>query len=216
MVEDIGHQQIVFTYSEDFYSRSDTPDEVLAQKPLILDPSNPYNNVMAGFRGRDSVQQLFSDCAKETLRRLEKVEEQIEMGNDALKLKEIFLPQTRTPCRPTNVPQMWSVEPQSGPRSLEPKLLVRNKMKVTQFQKAFSAFLFASDLEAKHENPSDKTAFVKESIQKGIDHLFGRDGGSIGASTEDTQENYDVTFEIPIGRNGEEETLVISANWNLI
>ena len=115
MVEDIGQQQIVFTYSEDFYSRSDTPDEVLKQKPLILDPSNPYNNVMSSFHGRNSVQQLFSDCAKETLRRLGNAERQIETGNDSLNLKEIFLPQIRTPYRPTNIPQMWSVEAQSGP-----------------------------------------------------------------------------------------------------
>ena len=90
MVEDIGQQQIVFTYSEDFYSKSDTPDEILKQKPLILDPSNPYHNVMADFRNRDSVQQLFSDCAKETLKRLENVERQTEMGNDAPNFKELF------------------------------------------------------------------------------------------------------------------------------
>ena len=211
MVEDIGQQQIVFTYSKDFYSRSDTPDEVLKQKPLILDPSNPYNNVMAGFRGRNAVQQLFSDCAKETLKRLENA----EMGNDSPDLKEIFLPQKKPPCPPINVPQMWSVETQSGQTSLEPKLLVRNKTKIKYFQKAFSAFMFASDLEAKYENPSDKTVFAKESVQKGIDHLFDRASGSNSSSTPDTYENYDLTFEIPIGREGG-QTLIISANWNLI
>ena len=215
MVEDIGQQQIVFTYSEDFYSRSDTPDDILQQKPLILDPSNPYLNVMSDFHGRDSVQQLFSDCAKETLKRLENAERQAEMGSDSLNLKEIFLPQTRPPRRPMNVPQMWSVEAKSGQTSLEPKLLVRNKMKVKEFQKAFSAFIFASDIEAKYENPSDKTVFAKESIQKGIDYLLGRERGTIDKSTPDTHENHDLAFEIPIGRE-EGETLVISAKWNLI
>ena len=170
---------------------------------------------MAGFRGRNAVQQLFSDCAKETLRRLEAAERQTEVGNDSPSLKEIFLPQTRPPCRSINVPQMWSVEPQSGPRSLEPKLLIRNKTKIKYFQKAFSAFLFASDIEAKYENPSDKTVLAKESIQKGIDHLLGRERESIDTSTPDPHENYDLTFEIPIGREGG-ETLVISAKWNLI
>ena len=88
-------------------------------------------------------------------------------------------------------------------------------MKVKEFQKAFSAFLFASDLEAKYESPSDKTVFAKENVQKGMDHLLGRDNGSNNPSTPDTNENYDVTLEIPIGREGG-ETLVISANWNLI
>ena len=89
-------------------------------------------------------------------------------------------------------------------------------MKVTQFQKAFSAFLFASHLEAKTENPSDKALFAKESVQKGIDHLLGRDSASTDwSTTQETRENYDVTFEIPIVHKGG-ENLVISSNWNLV
>ena len=215
MVEDIGQQQIVFTFSEDFYSRSDTPDDLLKQKPLILDPSNPYINLISNFHGRGSVQKLFSNCAKESLERLDNAERQIEMGNDLQEVKEIFLPRPRPPRNPMNVSPVWSVVEQSGACSLEPKLIVQNKMKVKQFQNAFSAFLLASDLEAKYENSSDKKAFAKRSIQQGIDHLFSKNSGSTNCSSQDTPDNYDVTFEIPIGQEGG-EALVFSANWNLI
>ena len=88
MVRDIEQQRIVFSYSGDFFSESDTPDEVLNQTPLILDPSNPYNNVMSTFS--PLAQHLFSDCAKETLKKLERVKEQIEMGLGNPQLKELF------------------------------------------------------------------------------------------------------------------------------
>ena len=108
IVQDIGQQRIIFDYSIDFYSRSDTPDEILAQKPLILDPSNPYNNVMSSFP--PLAQQRFSDCAKETLRRLEAVGKEIEMAQEFPHLKEIFLPQL---ADAVIMSQRWLIREQS-------------------------------------------------------------------------------------------------------
>ena len=227
IVQDIGQQSIIFDYSVDFYSRSDTPHEILAQKPLILDPSNPYNNIMAGFRGRNSViiQKTFSNCAKETLERLERVEEQIETTPEFPQLKEIFLPQPRPPLiGPVRMPQGWLIGAQSGVRRLQPKVVVRNrelgkkkKSEISDYQKAFSAFLFISNIEANYKMmPGDRKMSAQESIQKSIDHLLGRGGGSgcqsNWSASQETHADYDVTFEIPIGSGGG-DALIISSNW---
>ena len=111
MVRDIEQQRIVFSYSVDFFSESYTTDEVLNQTPLILDPFNPYNNVMSSFS--PVAQCLFSDCAKETLKRLERVKERIEVGLGNPKLKEIFLPQLTPPASPVCMPQNWLIGLQS-------------------------------------------------------------------------------------------------------
>ena len=218
-VENIGQQRIVFDYSEDYYSRFDTPHEILAQKPLIVDPSNPYNNVMSSFRGRISVQQLFSDCAKESLQRLEAVEKEIEMGNDFPNLKEIFLPQ---PVGLASMPPRWLIGAQSGVKRLQPKVVVqkttlKKRSEISDYQKAFSAFLFISDIESNYKTmPGDRKMSAQDSIEKAIYHLLGMGPGSAGQSScvvsPETHTDFDVTFEIPIGSGGD-DILILSSNW---
>ena len=53
------------------YSRSDVPSSVWEQTPLLLDPSNPYNNFMTGFP--PEARAVFKARAAESLRRLRNV-----------------------------------------------------------------------------------------------------------------------------------------------
>ena len=62
MVASLKNQRIVH-YK--FYGKSDVPKKILKKKPLILDPSSPYNNLMRDFPRK--VMQLFSECARESL-----------------------------------------------------------------------------------------------------------------------------------------------------
>ena len=224
MVANIGQQRVIFSYSDDFYSEYDTPDDILKQKPLILDPSNPYNNVMAGFSGRNStvIQNIFSDGAKESLKRLERVEEEIERAVEFPHLKEIFLPQPRPFEGPARMSQNWLIGTTSGARRLQPKLVFRNadlskkkRSEISDYQKAFSAFLFISDIEANYKMSGDRKMSAQQSIKKSIDHLLGRGTGSGSPewmSSQNTHQDYDVTFEIPIGSGGG-DALIVSSNW---
>ena len=62
MVASLKRQRILHY---EFYNESDVPPKILKKKPLILDPSSPYNNLMYGFPR--NVMQLFSECARESL-----------------------------------------------------------------------------------------------------------------------------------------------------
>ena len=215
MVRDIEQQRIVFSYSVDFFSESYTPDEVLNQTPLILDPSNPYNNVMSSFS--PVAQCLFSDCAKETLKRLERVKEQIEVGLGNPKLKEIFLPQLTPPASPVCMPQNWLIGVRSEAAPLQPRVIVRNvalnketRSQIAQFHKAFSAFVSVFDIESNYYIPGGRKISAQQSIEKTIDHLFRRKRKWIPC--DDMHDNRDVTFEIPIGPF-KMDYLVISSDW---
>ena len=210
MVRDIEQQTIIFDYSEDFYSKSDTPDEVLNQTPLILDPSNPYNNLMSTFS--PLVQQLFSNCAKETLRRLDTVEKEIEMDQEFPHFKEIFLPQLTDH---ENIPQRWLV----GKRPetlLQPRLIVRNatlnKKTIAQFHKAFSAFVYIFDIESNYPlyDMVERRKGAQHSVEEAMDHVIK--SHYEWEPSQDTHRNYEVTFEIPIGPR-RTDYLIISSDW---
>ena len=215
MVRDIEQQRIVFSYSADFFSVSDTPDEVLNQTPLILDPSNPYNTVMSTFS--PLAQNLFSDCATETLKKLERVEEQIEMGLGNPNLKEIFLPQLTPPASPVCMPTNWLIGVRSEAAPLQPRVIVQNaalnketRSQIAQFHKAFSTFVSVFDIESNYYIPGRRKISAQQSIEKTIDRIFRQKCKWIPC--HDTHANCDVTFEIPIGPF-KMEYLVISSNW---
>ena len=176
MVENIEEQRIVFDYSEDFYSEYDTPDHVLEQTPLILDPSNPYNNVMNSFP--PLARQLFRECAKETLERLEALEDEFKKG---LKphLKEIFRPQLTPSLGTVFVPHRWLIGVQSEETLLQPRLTLRNtalsketKSVIAEFHKAFSAYLYVLDVESDYKMPGDRQVLAKLSIKTSIDYVL--------------------------------------------
>jgi len=56
-----------------YYSKDKVPDEILSQRPLILDPSNPNNNFANGLKredGNDQLMEVFEDAARRTLQKL--------------------------------------------------------------------------------------------------------------------------------------------------
>ena len=213
MVEDIGQQRIVFDNSEDFYRKYDTPDGILDQTPLILDPSNPYNNVMTTFS--PLAQHLFRDGATESLKRLEKGESQIEMDLGFPQLKEIFLPQMAlSPRDPVCMPQRWLIGLRSRTAPLQPRVkhnVVLNKTmesQTEQFRKAFSAFVFVFDIESNYEHSDEKS--VQHSLEKIIDHLF--ESSLEWTPSQDSHGNFDVTFKIPIGPH-RVNYVILSFDW---
>ena len=238
MVKNIGELSIEFKYSKYFSRQTETPADVLKQVPLILDPSNPYNNVMAALvvspgqseakqAASKAVQKLFSDCAKETLKRVEALERIIRVSPEGADLKGLFLPQpsrsspvgpSPSPLGPVPMPENWVISSRGGSNPRQPKLILRKKnmdeKKAEQLQRAFSAFMFASDIEDNYEiSGEDKKAVAQKSVQRSIDHLSGKSPGkSNWGPTNQSHDHYDATFEIPIGREGK-GTIIISCDW---
>ena len=187
-----------------------------AKIPLLLDPSNPYNNFMHDFES--SVQSLFSGYARESLNRLERVERQFQMNHGFPEFRILFLPQPRPidvgPQIRFRMPTDWLVSTRSRERHLQPNLIVRspavgNDKFVLKFvNKILSSFLFVADLEAYHKGiektqvAQDRVQVAKDRVKDVVDDLFFGHKRS-WSSSNDSHDNYDVTFEIPIaGREG--------------
>jgi hypothetical protein len=82
MISKIKEQDIVF---EDYYKRSEIPNCILIQRPLLVDPSNPYNNLLD--KKKENIEKLFdifSKCAENTLHVLKR---------GSTDIQEIFFPQ---------------------------------------------------------------------------------------------------------------------------
>ena len=215
-VEKINQQQVVFA---DFYDRTQVRSYILEQKPLLMDPSNPFNNVMHDFDS--STQEVFSQYARVSLQRVLKVERQIQLNHSFPDFKGLFQPQPILVKAGSEMklPKSvnWLVGSRSWDQFFQPDLKVRkasldtDKYALPNIKKILSAFLFIANLEAQHKG-ADKKESAKESIQETIDDLF-YGSRRTWTTSQDSHENYDVTFEIPIGREGG-DTLIISSNWN--
>ena len=112
------------------------------------------------------------------------------------------------------MPKTWLVGFKSRGRYLQPNLIVRNpavgndKFVLRFVKKILSSLLFIADLEAPHKGV-DKKQLAKDWAQEVIDYLFFGHRNSWGPCNG-SHDNYDVTFEIPIGWEGG-ETLIISS-----
>ena len=214
-VETINSQRIIVT---DFYQESDVQSNILQQRPLVMDPSNPYNNLAFNFKDRN----LFSQCARETLQRLERM----EMTSGFPDFKSLFLPQPKPVEMGPQIdvgsekilfrmPSKWLVVAETKARNIQPNLTLRKSALakytpvLSNIKKFLSAFLFVVDMEAQ-ETGLDRKIFARDRMAETIDTLFDRNRHTM--SYHGNQSTYNVTFEIPIGREGG-DTLVISSTW---
>ena len=183
-----------------------------------MDPSNPYNNLAFDFKDRN----LFSQCARESLQRLE----MMEMSSGFPDFKSLFLPQPKPVEMGPQIdvgsnkilfrmPSKWLVGSETRAQQIQPNLTLR-KSALTHYtpvlaniKKFLSMFLFVVDMEAQDKS-LDHKLFARDRIAETIDTLFDRNRHTM--CYHGNHSTYDVTFEIPIGREGG-DTLIISATW---
>ena len=214
-VETINSQRIIVT---GFYRESDVQSNILQQRPLIMDPSNPYNNLAFNFKDRN----LFSQCARESLQRLERM----ETSSGLRDFKSIFLPQPKPVEMGPQIevgaekilfrmPSKWLVGAETRARQIQPNLTVRKSSLsnytpvLENIKKFLSAFLFVVDMEAL-DGGIDRKIFARDRMAETIDSLFDRNRHNM--CYQGNHATYDVTFKIPIGRVGG-DTLIISGTW---
>lgn len=111
--------EVVF---EDYYKRSEIPHEIIRDRPFLMDPVNPYNNLLDRKRVKD-IDKFFDTFAKyatTTLRMLE---------NGCPNLGEIFFPQPLLYMLPRNkkmfIPKRNSylISTENGRDDMDPNLI---------------------------------------------------------------------------------------------
>ncbi len=167
-VKNISTQRV--TFYEMFYEKSDVPREVLAKTPLLLDPTNPWNNYMDRFN--KDAQDFFSKCAQVTLTSLEKVETQCRLNHEYPAFAELFL--TQPPMKDLKAggvrPTYWFVENPESSTKTQPNLIIRNKALKEKglfdaIPKAMSAFVYSANLQAER---GGSTTNIQDLIRKSI------------------------------------------------
>ena len=209
-VENISNMKI--TFYDMYYKQRDVLQKVLAQTPLLLDPSSPWNNYLYKF-GKPE-QQFFSTCARNTLQRLERVETQCVHNHGYPDFKGLFLPQPTMvgPQQGSLIPSNWMVGSPEGTKKSQPNLIIRkraleNKYIFRVIQIAMAAFVYIAELQSKHTQTT-----TKESVENCIKDVFGPRIN--WTPTHESHTSRDVTFEIPvvIGKS----MIRISSDWSVV
>ncbi|XP_071847667.1 2'-5'-oligoadenylate synthase-like protein 2 [Apostichopus japonicus] len=207
MVKQSHNLNIVWTR---YYRRTDIPADILHQRPLLLDPTNPYNNMLQGALG-DNLRQM-STYATETLSRLDKSER-----NGGFSLKMIFEPQPtwRVMFKSPKVktPQHFLVGTERK-RLLRPKIEKRSGARGVDPSIASSyLFSFTDIVAAAAKIDGDRGFGQREDIVKRVQSALEQfiDPGT-WTPTSERHEDRHTTFTIPIGKDAT-DVIKISCNW---
>merc|ERR550539_944236 len=59
MIRNLQKQCVLFHETVAYYKKSDIPKDILEQRPLLLDPTNPFNNLL-DIRRNSTLKDLFN------------------------------------------------------------------------------------------------------------------------------------------------------------
>ena len=208
-VEKISSLHVIF--ESPYYTVSDIPNGIISQNPLVLDPSNPRNNLLHGFKQK--ALEYFSEAATLTIDKLECTQDNW-MKSTMLAyplLKEGFLPRCVSFNSNADIPKptSWLITTEKESGLNQPFLIVRkaelkNKHIFPRILKSLSAYLHAVVIEGQYSRALSLDRFIRQEATKYVERVFGimKDGWTRHKKSHD---QLDVTFMIPIIR---EETTI--------
>jgi hypothetical protein len=182
---------------ERFYPKNSIARKILSQKPLILDPTNPFNN-FADFNREKMM--LFEKFAKVTWGRL----------SCNFDTKVIFRPQPKAiACKSMMkyLPPLtnWKIGIRTDECIKKPKSILRGKTLSDKKVESIRTFLL-NNIKRINSNSWEK---IEKFINHIIDYsIYGRELERVISHND--HDEYDVTFEIPAGKN----TIVVSVDIN--
>jgi hypothetical protein len=220
----------------EFYRQEDVPGHIKQARPLLLDPSNPYNNFLHGLK--EDAAKVFAKCASETLRRFANVEMQGVCGAppDVVSLFEPQPPISEfIPELGFVVPPQWLAGTRTCPDDAQPHLYIRRPDALMPkflecIKLVFAAMAemirYSSMYSSSSSNRGTSTGyrstnsegndavseFAKEKISAFIDTSIRGERHSNWRPSNDSHETYDITFEIPVGP-ASTKCVRISAKW---
>ena len=213
-MENISSLHVIF--EGPYYSLSDVPTGIMCQTPLVLDPSNPRNNLMHGFK--KEALEYFSRAATWTLQKLNSTGEKW-MGNGMRVypfVKEAFVPQPLIfdQNSDTYKPTLWAIGNLTVSHLSQPSLTIRNpslknKHIIARILRSFAAYLHAVVIEGQYRS-LDLHSFVRQEAKNFVQLVFNQTTVDQTSLTV-LRDAFDITFVIPIMRD--EIAIHISSKW---
>lgn len=189
-----------------YYKKKDIPSDILRQRPLLLDPTNPYNNMLEGGNG-DYLREM-SQFARVTLLRLDAAQR-----NENHNFGKLFEPQPLWPA-------VFSLSRGKSPRNylagherrrvLIPKIETRSGARGVDpsIAKAY-LFVFTDAVATAVKNDAGRGADIAARVKSVLQQFISP--GEWAPSNE-KHESRHMTFTIPVGKNAT-EVIKISCDW---
>ena len=191
-----------------FYTENQVPRNIRCQEPLVLSPSNPNVNLMAGFK--PEARKLFAQAAAATLHMLSGKDD-----TSIVNLCDVFFVQpTMTKSGVPYKQSKWLVGQPEDSTLSQPVIIFRS----SEFEKAhifstikvtLTAYLHAAVIESRYHNEDPDQFIRRKAVQFIHDVCEGEESDWL--LQERGHENYDVTFEIPVIKEG--RMIKISCVW---
>jgi len=201
----IEYEQIGIVFFE-FYDKNRVS---IYEKPFLIDPINPYNNLLASVP--DSFLPTLSKCSKETLNRLEECER-----NNYFEFDKVFEPQSNLPsfCTPlTNIDPAYVLVTSlqnCGEKTL--KLIVRREtfdsVELSMMRDLMTYFLKYFFKTFQNVAKEYDTRKAIETTQQFIDQSFVKRDEQWMPTTQ-KHDDFDITFILPLNTK-EQHAIYIS------
>jgi len=205
MVMNLSTIKLVFY---EHYQKTDVPSHIFSQGPLILDPTNPFNNLLKDVvkhgDGNNNVEKeakfltLFRDCAKNTL---------MILDGGLLQIPNLFLPQ----------PLMWKIPRTEQPvvpydymvgvhdyHDPMPRLVVRTSIppRVKHILDNILWVYTSTVKAAEVENPNLSLTEVQKKVENTVNKMENWNKEWVTATDKDRHEDRAITLMMPLmGRN---------------
>ena len=174
------------------------------QRPLVLDPSNPFNNFAFAIGKRPDLMQKIEMMAAESLRRL-----QMADLDDSNVMEKLFSPQPAvTPDElMSNLPKSMIVTVDKGSKPLHKRITKQNGGHVDHHGKMLLEHFIQDNINVQRLNMRP-TEYMQRNVQEIVNKQLFREGLQWGPGGV-SHESCPMTIEIPCGM----QTIRVSASW---
>ena len=142
-LEEISNPHEMSIYWTDYYPKENIPRKFETTRPLLVDPTNPYNNIL--MRGTTQFMYEMATFAEVSMERLEEAEHKTHLGQP-VNLADLFKPQPEWVYLPFRLrglkkPRNFSVSVRAGSGMMMPKTVIKSSMEKYD-QETMENFLF--------------------------------------------------------------------------
>ena len=203
-MKDLSTINLVF---QDYYSLSDIPSSVVKESPLLLDPTNPYNNLLSS---PGTYLEVFSNSATSALEVLDKMSCQVAELDRVFQTQPLLhqIPEMVREIGMKQFSSRVSVCPLAGwdgyPFAvLMPALKVRVKIGKGRHHALENLLRTYTGVvkRVEAENMDVKPAEVQEVMQRTVDKMDNAVGRTWTTTTSDKHEDKNVSLVMPLFNN---------------
>ncbi|XP_067138912.1 inactive 2'-5'-oligoadenylate synthase 1B-like [Centruroides vittatus] len=203
LITNLDDLRIIF---EEYYSIDDVNQYILQQKPLVLDPSNPYNNLAYPFIQSKRIKENFQESAAITISRLEQFVSDYSFNS-------VFDPQPQAApiedikCLPHVCNWLLTIREEKSDKN--PAVIIRNDKKVKRIGIEIIKHYLTKNINVFNTVIQTRDKMGVEIVKIICENILNQSTAEIYPCYKG-HNDYHATFEMPAGNF----VLIISIKWD--